>query len=69
MGDHQVGQPEAVLEVLEQVDDLGLHRDVEGRDGLVEHDELGVESERACDADALTLAAGELVRVSVAVLG
>ena len=59
----------SLLQVLEQVDDLGLDRDVERRDGLVGHQELGVERQRAGDADALALAAGELVGIAVVVLG
>ena len=39
------------------------------RDRLVEHQRLRLQRERAGDADALPLAAGELVRVAVAVLG
>ena len=68
VGDDDVGQPELVLQVLEQVDDLRLHGDVEGGDRLVGDDELGRQGERAGDADALALAAGELVRVAVVVL-
>ena len=65
MGDHQVGQSVAGLEVLHQVEDLGLDGDVEGRDGLVGHDQLGIEGEGPGQADALALAAGELVGVAV----
>ena len=54
----------SLLELLEQVDDLRLDRDVERRDRLVGDDEVGVERERARDADALALAARELVRVA-----
>ena len=68
VGDEQVGQAELVLQVVEQVDDLRLDRDVERRDRLVGDDELRVQRERAGDADALALAARELVRVAVAVL-
>ena len=67
--DEHVGEPEVALEVLEQVQDLGLHRDVERRDGLVADDQLRVHGERAGDADALALAARELVREAVVVLG
>ena len=42
--------------------------DVECRDRLVGHDQARVERERARDADALALAAGELVRIAVVVL-
>ena len=62
--DEQVGQPEPLLQVEQQVQDLRLDRDVERRDRLVGHDELGVQRQRAGDADALALAAGELVRDS-----
>ncbi len=67
--DEDVGQPELRLEVLEQVEDLRLHRDVERRDGLVGDDQLRVDGERAGDADPLALAARELVREPVVVLG
>ena len=65
VGDEQVGQVELLLQVLEQVDDLGLNRHVERRDRLVAHDEARLDGERASDADALALAARELVRVAV----
>ena len=66
--DEQVRQVELVLEVLEQVEDLGLDRHVERRHRLVADDQLRAERERPGDADALALAAGELVRVPVVVL-
>jgi hypothetical protein len=69
VGDEEVGEVELGLEVLEQVDDLGLDRDVEGGDRLVADDQLGVEGEGAGDADALPLAAAELVRVAVVEVG
>ncbi len=59
----------ARLEVLQQVDDLALHRHVERRDRLVAHQDLGPQRERTGDPDALPLAAGELVRVPVRVVG
>ena len=59
----------AALQVAQQVEDLRLDRDVERRDRLVGDEQLGVERERARDADALALAARELVRVAVVVLG
>ncbi len=58
-------EPELLLEVVEQVEDLALDRDIEGGHGLVADDELGVQGERPGDADALALAAGELVRVAM----
>ena len=67
--DEDVGQAEVVLQVLQQVEDLCLHRDVQRRDGLVADDQLRVHGEGPRDADALTLAARELVREPVVVLG
>src|SRR5205807_6097661 len=57
VGDEQVGQVELVLEVLQEVHDLRLDRDVERGDGLVGDDEGGVQDQGAGDADALPLAA------------
>ena len=67
--DEDVREVEVRLQALEQVEDLRLHRDVERGDGLVADDQLRLERERARDADPLALAAGELVRVAVDVLG
>ena len=58
-----------LLQVLQQVDHLRLDRDVERRHRLVADDQLGLDGERAGDADALALAAGELVRVAAHVVG
>ena len=46
-----------------------LHRDVERRDRLVQHDHSRRERQRPGDADALALAAGELVRIARGMLG
>ena len=61
VGDEHQGEPVAGLHVLEQVEDLRLHRHVERRHRLVADDDLGLEHQRPGDADALALAAGELV--------
>ena len=66
--DEDVGEAELPLQVLQQVEDLGLDRDVERGDRLVADDQLRVDRERARDADALALAARELVREAVVVL-
>ena len=69
VGDEDEAEPETGLQILEQVDDLCAHRDVEGRDGLVADQELGLDRKGAGDADALALAARELVRVAPRVAG
>ena len=69
VGDEDVGDAELVLQVLQQVDDLRLDRHVERRHRLVADHDLGTQGDGAGDADALSLAAGELVGVAVVVLG
>ena len=69
VGDEDHRQPEVALQVAQEVEDLRLDRDVERRHRLVGDDDPRAERERARDADALALAAGELVRVAVVVLG
>ena len=56
------------LQVAQQVEDLRLDRDVEGRHRLVGHEEAGLHRQGAGDADALALAAAELVRVAAGVV-
>ena len=65
VGDEEIGEAEAILKLLEEVDDLGLDRDIKGREGLIGDDEPGLDGEGAGDADTLPLTAGELVREAV----
>ncbi len=62
-------RPELVAQVLQQVDHLRLHRDVERRDGLVADEQARLDRERPRDPDPLALASGELGRVALVVLG
>ncbi len=64
MGDEQHRQVEALADLLEERQHLRLHRDVERRDRLVGDQELGLDRQRARDADPLALSAGELVRIA-----
>src|SRR3546814_19525113 len=59
VGDEDERQLELLLEVLQQVDDLRLDRDVERRDRLVADHHLGAAGKGAGDADALALPAGD----------
>ena len=65
--DEQIGQALLALQVLHDVEHLGLDGHVQRRRGLVADQELGLRGERARDGDALALAAGELVRVAALV--
>jgi hypothetical protein len=55
VADDEQRQAELALQILRQVDDLSLDRDVERRDRLIADDELGLRSQGAADADALAL--------------
>ena len=69
VGDEQEGDAELPLQVLQEVHHLRLDRHVERGHRLVGHQQLRLQGERAGDTDALALAAGELARVAVVVLG
>jgi hypothetical protein len=65
VGDKDIRQPELLLQILEQVDDLRLNGNVQSRYGFVQDYQLGIECERPRNADSLALPAGKLVRIPV----
>ena len=69
VGDKHIRHSEFVLQILEQVDDLGLYRDVECRHRFIGDDEPRLQGQRPGDADTLALPAGELVWLAGVVLG
>ena len=66
--DEEVREAHLRLQVGHEVQDLRLDRQVERGYRLVGDDEARADRERTRDADTLTLAAAELVRVAVVVL-
>ena len=68
VGDEQVGELEFLLEASQQVQDLGLDGDIQGRDGLIGNDQLWPQGKGPGYADALPLAAAELVGIAVHLL-
>ena len=69
VADDDVGKIEACLQIHQQVENLGLDRDVERRDRLVGDDQLGPGDQRASDRNALALAARELMGIFVEIAG
>jgi hypothetical protein len=63
VADEDVGEVARFLQALEQVEHLGLDRDVQRADRLIADDQLGLERQCAGNADALTLPTTEFVRV------
>ena len=56
VSDEEQRERSLAAQVEQQLQHLGLHRDVEGAGHLVAHHEVGTQAERAGDADALALA-------------
>lgn len=63
VGDDEDAHAGALLQLAHEVEDLGLHRDVERRGRLVGDEQLGLRGHRHGDHRPLPLPAGELVGV------
>ena len=57
VGDEQIGEAALVTEIHQQVEDLGLHRDIECRDRFVADNELRLDRQRPGNSDPLPLSA------------
>ncbi len=62
---NSIAKPSDCCKIEQQVQYLRLDRDVEGGDGFVGDDEDRLDGQGTGDTDALTLAAGEFVRVAL----
>ena len=69
VGDEDVGELHLHLERQQQVDHLGLHRDVEGRGGLVEQQDLRPRGQGTRNGDPLALAAAKRAGIALGVFG
>ena len=57
MGNEQVGQVELVLQISQEIEDLSLDRNIQGRDRLIEHKQPWLKHKGSGDGDALALPA------------
>src|SRR6266478_5992133 len=64
MGNKEISETEFLLQVLQQIDDLGLDRHIQCRYRFIADDQFRLDGERARDTDALALTAGKLVRIA-----
>ncbi len=69
VADEDVSEVQALLQVGQQVQDLRLDREIERRDGLVQHQDFRLQHEGPRNGDALALAAREHVGITVIVFG
>ena len=65
VADEQISQAQPITQILQQVEDGSLHGNVKGGHGLVTDEKVRATRERSCDADALLLAARQLVRIEI----
>ena len=63
MADEQIGHAKFFLERGEQVQNPRLHRHIQRRHAFVGNDQIRLQGQRACDADALALTAGKFVGI------
>ena len=68
VADEEIGETAFLLQFVQEVEDLRLHRHVEGAGRLVEDDELRIERQGPGDGDPLPLTSGELVWEAVEML-
>ncbi|MPM33936.1 hypothetical protein SDC9_80517 [bioreactor metagenome] len=64
----EIRNVQLLLQVFKRVDNLRLNGNVQRGNRLVANDELGVDRQRAGNADSLALTAGELVGIAAGVL-
>ena len=57
MRNEQVSESQFLLQVFQQVDDLGLYRHIQGGDGFVADNQLRAQDQGSRNADPLTLTA------------
>jgi hypothetical protein len=68
MGNKEIGKPTVTLEVLHEIQNLGLNGDIEGRRRLIADKKLRLCGKRPCNRDSLPLPTGELMRVLLLIL-
>jgi hypothetical protein len=68
VSDEQVSQAALFLEILQEVDHLRLHGNIKRADRFIADDEARFDGEGAGNADALALAAAELVGITAALI-
>jgi hypothetical protein len=61
MGDKEQGDVSLFLQILEKVNDLSLHRDIQRTDWLIANDKARFDCQGASYADALPLSTAELM--------
>ena len=69
MSDHDDGDAELTVDLAEELQHVARGGGVQCTGGFIGQQQTGVGGQRAGDADALLLTAGELLRVGLALIG
>ena len=64
----QICQAHILLQLFQQIDDLRLDGNVQGRNRLIANHQLRIDGKGAGDTDALALSAGEFVRIALKIV-
>ena len=67
--DEQIRKPQLILKAHQQIQHLRLNGNIQRGNRLIRNDETRARDQGAGDGDALTLTAGELMRIAVELLG
>ena len=68
MADYYISQMMCFFEICQEVNDLALDRNIQGRQGFVGNDEVRSQDERARESNPLTLTTTELMGVFVEII-
>ena len=68
MRNEQIGQIEFPLQLHQQVQDLGLNRNIQSRDRFIGNNQLRTQRQRPGNTDTLPLASTELMRIPIEVI-
>ncbi len=63
MTDEKIAEAKFLLQIHHQVQNLCLNGNIQRRNRLIGNDQRGPGNQRACNGNALTLAAGKLMRI------
>jgi hypothetical protein len=58
-----------ISKIHQEIKDLGLDRDIQGRDGFIGDDQIGMKGNSPGDTDPLALSSTELMGIAEGILG
>src|SRR6185295_3948963 len=68
MSNEQIGEPELGLQILQDIQDLGLNGNIQRGNWLVTNNEFGAEGQRTGNPDSLSLTAGKFMRITAGMI-